>query len=338
MEPQNLFNNLESMSETEILDFISRSEDFSSSQIQDYLEYIFAQAPALDLKTQVYDCCGTGGDGANTFNISTTAAIIAASTGVKICKNGGRSSSSTTGSVDVLEALGLNLAANSEQKILGIEKTNLAFYSSKISAELLAPIKQICRKHKLTSFISLIGPLASPVILEGQVIGVAKEKWLPIIVDLERAQINQSKRQAAIIVISEFADKTLVDEITSASKSKIILLNQSKKIEFDFDAADLDLRDNKEDLAGGKDHQENAEIVNTILRPPELRNLDQALNSKINTACLNSALLSYLNNNIDTDDYGEFLDILSQYFEQAKKYVYLGKTHENFENLKSIYK
>ncbi|MDA0772617.1 MAG: hypothetical protein O3C63_06705 [Cyanobacteria bacterium] len=331
MKPEKLFSNLESMNEAELLEFIQSSEDFSAGQIQDYLNYIFAQAVALDLQTPVYDCCGTGGDGANTFNISTTAAIIAASCGIRICKNGGRSSSSTTGSVDVIEALGLNLAVSLEQKIMGLEKTNLAFYSNPILVDLLAPIKQICRKHRLTSFISLIGPLASPVVLEGQVIGVAKEKWLSTIVDLVKSLIEQGKRRAAIIVISEFADGTKVDEITSASKSKIILLNQSKKIEFDFDAADLDLRDNKEDLAGGKDHQDNAAIINEIL------NGSNRNTAKISTVCLNSSLLSYLDKGDCTDNYHKFTDLLSQYLEQAKKSVYSGKAHENFENLKTIY-
>ena len=341
MEATTLFEKLTSMSEAELLEFIKDSEDFSSTQIQSYLDYIYDKAAPLDLGMELYDCCGTGGDGSNTFNISTTAAIIAASCGIKICKNGGRSSSSSTGSVDVLEALGLNLAASLEQKIHGLGQTNLAFYSSTVSAELLAPIKQICRKAKLTSFLSLIGPLASPVVLEGQVIGVAKEKWLPIIVDLERSLIEQGKRQKAIIVISEFTDGTKVDEITSASKSKIILVNQSSKIEFDFDAKDLDLHGNKEDLAGGKDHQENAAIINTILRhcePKGRGNPDKALNSKINTACLSSALLTYLDSNACTDNYNEFIDLLNPYFEQANKAVYSNKAYENFETLKTVYK
>src|SRR3546814_15286157 len=86
---------------------------------------------ALPVKTsnpqELLDMCGTGGDGSNTFNISTAAMFVAASQGVKIAKHGGRSSSSSSGSADVLEALGVNIALNPEQVSESIERTGLGF-------------------------------------------------------------------------------------------------------------------------------------------------------------------------------------------------------------------
>lgn len=334
MDASILFNKLGSINEVELIDFIKQSENFSAKQIQEYLDYIYQQSPSLDLGLELYDCCGTGGDGANTFNISTATAIVAAAAGIKVCKNGGRSSSSTTGSVDVLEALGLNLGASLETKIEGLKKTNLAFYSSPISAELLAPIKQLCRKHKLTSLLSLIGPLASPVQLAGQIVGVGREKWFDIMVDLEMSLIKQGLRQRAIVLISEFSDGSKVDELTSASKSKIIVLDTKGKTEFDFNPQDIGLNDPKEDLAGSKDHQENASILASIL---ETGSKLEVRSSKLNTVALNVALLNYLANKNQTQNYDEFLELLGQYIYQAIEIIVSGKAQTNFSKLKEVY-
>lgn len=312
------------MQEAELLEFIEDSQNFAATEILEYLDYIYQQAPPIDIGTDIYDCCGTGGDGANTFNISTTTAIVAAACGIKICKNGGRSSSSTTGSVDVLEALGVNLGASLETKLAGLEKFNLAFYSSPISAELLAPIKQVCRKHKLTSFLSLLGPIASPVQLCGQVVGVGREQWFGTMIDLQRELIKQGLRRKAAVVISEFKDGSKLDELSSATRSKIVLLDASGLEELDFDPKDFDLDDKKEDLAGGDDHQANAQIIENVLCSHE-QTQSINLRAKQNTITLNSALLLYLR-----DPSQE----LGQYLSTVLEIISNGKALENFNKFK----
>ncbi|MDD9898727.1 MAG: hypothetical protein OXU45_06990 [Candidatus Melainabacteria bacterium] len=313
------------MPEAELLEFIESSHNFSVNQILDYLDYIYEQAPPIDIGESIYDCCGTGGDAANTFNISTTTAIVAAAAGIKVCKNGGRSSSSTTGSVDVLEALGLNLGAKLETKLIGLEKYNLAFYSSNVSAELLAPIKQVCRKHKLTSFLSLLGPIASPVKLTGQIVGVGQENWFGTMVDLQTKLIERGLRQKAAVLISEFADGAKLDELSSASRSKIVLLNKEGSKEFQFDPKDFDLDDKKEDLQGGADHQANAQIILETLGHCEP--LPSNPDPKIRTVALNVALLLYLQDQSQE---------LSQYFQTVIEIISSGKALENFERFKGI--
>lgn len=321
------------MSEDELLAFIDSSHNFNSADIQNFLDYILERISPLDLKMEVFDCCGTGGDKANTFNISTAAAIVAAATGVKVCKNGGRSTTSTTGSVDVLEALGLNLAASLEAKINGLQQFNLAFYSSPVSAELLATIKQICRKHKRTSFLSLLGPLASPVKLYGQVIGCAKAEWLNTLSELQEKLLQQGSRHNALIIHSEFFDdESGLDELSVCSKSKIIELNATHQQTFDFDPRDLglELRPRNE-LEGGSNHHINALIIKESL------NANSLPNAAVETIALNAAAILYLANKELSRNYNEFLGNFNKYYKVSLNTITSGKALENFYALIGLY-
>ena len=126
---KSLFNNINTLSDKEIHSVLEK--DFTSEELIEILNELFLLDPKESTEFELFDCCGTGGDKSNTFNISTTTAIIAASTGIKTCKNGGRSSSSKTGSVDVLEQLGVNFSQDLKTKLIGLKKYGLAFHSSK---------------------------------------------------------------------------------------------------------------------------------------------------------------------------------------------------------------
>lgn len=334
LSPEKFFSQIFSMSEEELLTFVSASQTFTSSEIQNFLDYIVKQAPPLNLGLELFDCCGTGGDHANTFNISTASAITAAAAGAKLCKNGGRSTTSTSGSVDVLEALGLNLEASLETKIKGLNNFNLAFYSSPVSAELLAPIKQICRKHKLTSFLSLLGPLASPVQLYGQVIGCGKEPWLNILTDLQKQLIKQGSRQNALIIHSEFfEDSSKLDELSVCSTSQIIELGRNHQQVFNFDPRDLGLKSElKAEIEAGLDHQTNAKIIRDLLNTQ-----GSTLNARVHTVAFNAAAILYLANKEQSLNYTEFLEKFNRYYNQALEVITSGKALENFNNLVKLY-
>jgi anthranilate phosphoribosyltransferase len=124
------------------------------------------------------DTCGTGGDGANTFNISTTAALVVAAAGGRVAKHGNRSISSKSGSADVLEAAGVNLAISPEQVAQCVEQIGVGF--------MFAPQHHGAMKHAVgprremgvRTLFNLLGPLTNPAQAPHQVIGVFSSDWL----------------------------------------------------------------------------------------------------------------------------------------------------------------
>jgi anthranilate phosphoribosyltransferase len=130
------------------------------------------QQDTIDHQTPVIDTCGTGGDGASTFNISTAVAFVAAAAGVRVAKHGNRSASSKVGSADVLEALGVNLSASPEKVQSALDEVGVTFLFARgwhPAMKAVAPLRQTL---KVRTVFNLLGPLVNPLRPTGQVIGV----------------------------------------------------------------------------------------------------------------------------------------------------------------------
>jgi anthranilate phosphoribosyltransferase len=129
------------------------------------------QAPMIHHAVPVIDTCGTGGDGASTFNISTAAAFIAAAAGAKVAKHGSRSASSPVGSADVLEALGVKLMAPPARVTAALDRVGITFLFAAgwhPAMKAVAPLRQ---ELKIRTVFNLLGPLINPLRPTGQVIG-----------------------------------------------------------------------------------------------------------------------------------------------------------------------
>jgi anthranilate phosphoribosyltransferase len=218
--PKEFFQWLETATEGTLFTFISEwhKKGESSEELIRFIEFLREKAPPLSLRDLVYDenagigvslhahlaydCAGTGGDKSHSFNISTGTAFLAAYAGLPVIKNGGRSASSKVGSVDVLYELGLDLDISEEKKLEAFQKLGLSFFSSKISSEYLLPVKNLARKYKESCFINLIAPFLSPIELQGQIIGIAQARWVPVIKEIARYFIKQGYRQKFILVHS----------------------------------------------------------------------------------------------------------------------------------------
>jgi anthranilate phosphoribosyltransferase len=118
------------------------------------------------------DMCGTGGDGSNTFNISTTSMFVAAAAGVPIAKHGNRSASSSSGSADVLEALGANLDLNAEQVAQCIAECGIGFMFAPAHHGAMKNVAAIRKEMGVRTIFNILGPLTNPAGASNQLMGV----------------------------------------------------------------------------------------------------------------------------------------------------------------------
>jgi len=152
-----------------------QAKGVSASELAGMAQVLQAQSLQQDTmvhQTPVIDTCGTGGDGASTFNISTAVAFVVAAAGVRVAKHGNRSASSKVGSADVLEALGVNLSAPPEKVRSALDEVGVTFLFARgwhPAMKAVAPLRQTL---KVRTVFNLLGPLVNPLRPTGQVIGV----------------------------------------------------------------------------------------------------------------------------------------------------------------------
>ena len=165
----------------------------------------------------VVDTCGTGGDGAKTFNISTASAFVAAAAGASVAKHGNRSVSSKSGSADVLEALGVRLDLKPEQVTKCVEDLGVGF--------MFAPMHHSAMKHAIgprkemgvRTLFNVLGPLTNPAGVRCQVIGVFAKQWQEPLAQV----LNKLGSQHVLVVHSEDG----MDEISIAAPTNVVELH-----------------------------------------------------------------------------------------------------------------
>ena len=124
------------------------------------------------------DLCGTGGDGAQTFNISTAAMFVAASAGAKVAKHGGRAVSSSSGSADLLECLGANINLTPEQVVSSMQNTGVGFMFAPNHHPAMKNVAPVRRELGTRTMFNILGPLTNPAKSRRQLIGVYDKKLL----------------------------------------------------------------------------------------------------------------------------------------------------------------
>jgi len=203
------------------------------------------------------DCCGTGGDGRNTLNVSTIAAFIAAGAGCRIAKHGNRGVSSRCGSADVLAALGVRGDLPPEAAAACIESVGLGFLHAPLYHDALQAVGTVRRELGIRTIFNLIGPLANPAGVRRQLIGVPRREWIEPMADAA-ARLGG---EHVMIVHGEEG----LDEISPCGLTHGIELRDGIRRPMTLRPEDAGLEPcAAHDLIGG-DAEENARIARSIL-------------------------------------------------------------------------
>ena len=246
--------------EREIHDFLiaSSSKGETAEEIAGGVYVLRDKATKVNVTDDTIDTCGTGGDGKNTLNISTAAALLLSSFGVKVAKHGNKSVSSKCGSADVLEKLSINinLGPNDVEKNININNFGFMFAPGYHSAmKYVGPIRKKIGKRTI---FNLIGPLSSPAGVKRQVVGVFDKKLLKIFAEALK-NLNLKK---AIIVNSQDG----LDEISPYTNTSIVELSNKKVKETILNPNDLGIKADKFENIIGKGPDYNSEKMKEIFQ------------------------------------------------------------------------
>ena len=208
-------------------------------------------------KTQLADSCGTGGDGSNTINISTTAAIVAAAAGVNMVKHGNRSVSSNSGSADLLTALGINIDMTPTQAAKCLEHTNFTFLFAPHYHSGVRHAMNVRTTLKTRTIFNILGPLANPAAPDVQLLGVYDESLcLPMAQTLH----TLGTKRAMIVHGSG------TDEIALHGPTQVVELDNGKITQYTLNPSDFDLANYSLEQLAGEGPQYNANASLAILQ------------------------------------------------------------------------
>ena len=245
------------------------------------------KAEKVNAKDSV-DTCGTGGDGADTFNISTTVAFVVAGAGVRVAKHGNRAVSSKSGSADVLKYLGVNIDASLPTVERCIEEVGIGFLFAPLMHKAMKHAAAVRKELGFRTIFNLLGPLTNPANAHAQVLGVFDSKWVTPLAEVLR---ELGSRHA--LVVHGFDG---LDEITLTGETQIAELKNGKVNNFSFDPKEFGYSLCSVADLKGAEPETNAEIMREIL--------NGSSGPKTDIVVLNAAAAIYVGGKADSIEKG----------------------------------
>ncbi len=245
--------------DSQIASFITalRMKGETIDEITGFAKVMRNKANTVAIGKSAVDIVGTGGDMANTFNISTTSAFVVAGAGLEVAKHGNRSVSSKSGAADVLEALGVKIAMSPEKAAKCLEKCSLAFLFAPCFHGSMKYAAAPRRETGIRTVFNILGPLANPAFADYILLGVYDESLMEI---MGKVLINLGIKSAMIVHGSDG-----LDEITISDTTKICEIKDGKIIKYELSPKDYGMKiANKSEVVGGTAEQ-NAQITLDIL-------------------------------------------------------------------------
>ena len=221
-------------------------------------EHVLVVRPA---RTDLVDTAGTGGDGARTFNISTAAALVAAAAGAGVAKHGNRAVSSSSGSADVLEALGFNLELPPETIARSIDELGFGFLFAPTHHPAMRHAAPVRRELATRTVFNVLGPLTNLAGARAQVVGVYAPELVPTIADV----LARLGAERAFVVHGAAG----VDELSPAGPNLVCEVANGQVRRREIDPLDLGIDRCAPEELGGGDPADNAETIRSIFSGAE---------------------------------------------------------------------
>ena len=249
--------------EAQIASFLTglRMNGETPEEITGFARVMRAKAAVVPEETEAIDIVGTGGDLANSFNISTTSSFVIAAAGAKVAKHGNRSVSSKSGAADVLESLGAKIGLSPEEGRQCLEDIGVAFLFAQTHHGSMKYAGPVRAQLGVRSVFNILGPLANPAMTNYIVLGVYEEELLEPMAEVLR---NLGVKHALIV----FGDDRL-DELSISSTSSVCEIKDGEITKYKIDPRELGLSlYSKDDIVGGT-ADENAVITRDVLEGKE---------------------------------------------------------------------
>lgn len=289
-----------------------RAKGESEDEIAGLADAMLANATPIALNPDAVDVVGTGGDRANTVNVSTMAAIVAAGAGAKVVKHGSRAASSQSGTADTLEALGVKLDVEPARQAGILAEAGIAFLFAQMYHPAMKNVADVRKKLGIQTTFNFLGPLANPARPRAMALGVANDDIAPVI-----ARVLAERGTRGMV----FRGFDGLDELTTTSESDVWLIAEGRVFRTVLDPRDLGLQPASPFELEGGPPEHNAQVVRDVVagKPGPVRDI-VALNAA-------AALLAYRGISTVT----ELVDQLAPALKAANEAIDNGSAAETLE-------
>ncbi|KAB7673154.1 anthranilate phosphoribosyltransferase [Bacillus sp. B1-b2] len=251
----------EDVTDTEIASFVT-SLKMKGETVEEIVGIVKAvRKQTLPFSNSILGCmdnCGTGGDGSQSFNISSTSAFVLAGAGIPVAKHGNRSVSSKTGSADVLEKLGIKLQMTPEQCEQQLEEVGITFLFAQHVQPKMGRIMKVRKELGIPTIFNLIGPLTNPIALESQVLGIYRPD-----LTVTFAEVLQKLGRRRAVVLNGAGG---MDEASLQGDNELVILSNGKIEKMVLHPSDVNLPSYSNEAIKGGDSKQNAEILLDVLK------------------------------------------------------------------------
>lgn len=219
---------------------------------------------------EILDVCGTGGDRLNTFNISTSVALVCAAAGVTVAKHGNRAITSKSGSADVLEALGIPVDQTPDQAAMALEQHGFAFlFAPRFhpAFKAIAPARKLCADRGQRTVFNLLGPLLNPARPSAQLVGVPRPQWCePVARTLQSLSVRRAMVVCGEVPLPAADQLAYLDELSTLGPNHAAEFYHDRGFgSATWSPADFPVQTaSLADLAGG-DAAANASLVRAVV-------------------------------------------------------------------------